>query len=313
MKKKFLLCGAVCCLLITGAVATLTSRANDGLDALPPIMVAVEGKQLDLINLDASPYVKGEQIMVPLQPIAEALGYSVKWNAADHFAEIENDIFHMNLYPGEDSYSRYSIGMLGMIAPQQLGMAPEMKGSRMYVPAKTFELLECTVKDEDGVIKIDKAAAIADNEQHSKPAETNAGMANPVREFGSLREVEAAAGFKLRLPELYSDHGIKSIFLIHDIIEINYEDGICYRVAKGAGQDISGVYGSYEYSRLLEIGEYSGTAKGTDIDDEQRLYVFCDTKYSYSIDFGDEVSLGYLQKVIRSISAYSEPVVGSAN
>lgn len=52
--------------------------------------LVVSGQALDLRELPAAPYAKGDTVMVPLRKVAEALGYSVGWDAETGTITVED-------------------------------------------------------------------------------------------------------------------------------------------------------------------------------------------------------------------------------
>lgn len=112
MKK--MMCGALCAALLACSV---------GAAAAESYTVTVDGTALDLSG--KTPFVSQEKVMVPLRPVAEALGYTVTWTAEDaQRVEIDNGVVHTWVTIGVDSYCRTSSTALGMGAPQSFGAAP---------------------------------------------------------------------------------------------------------------------------------------------------------------------------------------------
>ena len=138
MKAKFkqVVAGVFCAIMLAG-----TAQA-----ALAPIDVFLEGEELNLDHMDTSPYVDEDNIMVPLKPIAKALGYKVRWNKKEQCSVVKNKDYTIKVYLGEDIYTRKNNKTLGMLPPQSLGSSPEMlEDGEMYVPAKMFALMDCAV------------------------------------------------------------------------------------------------------------------------------------------------------------------------
>ena len=84
----------------------------------------------------------------------------------------------------------------------------------------------------------------------AKPAsKPSAGIANPWQTFETLAEAEAAAGFKLGMPETVGSYKVSAYRVMNGekpLFEVIYTDGdqkIDARKSQGEGQSISGVYG----------------------------------------------------------------------
>ncbi len=84
--------------------------------------------------------------MVPLRTVAEALGFTVTWNAADQSVQLKNDKVQTTVRIGQDLYYHASSveGMYGMSKPGPLGAAAYVKDGVTYVPAELFSLLGAT-------------------------------------------------------------------------------------------------------------------------------------------------------------------------
>ena len=94
----------------------------DGRDA----PISVNGKDLD----DAMVYINDAGFtMLPVRAVANALGYTVGWDAQTSSVRIGADI---TLHPGKDYYT------IGRRAPVSLGCAPELTEGKTYVPLEFF-------------------------------------------------------------------------------------------------------------------------------------------------------------------------------
>ena len=136
-----------------------------------PSAIAWNGKALDLQGLQA--YVsEAGQVMVPLRPIMEGMGYKVNWLAQSNTAEMIRGAHWVTLTPGKDVYT------FGKMAPGSLGIASEVKANRTYVPISFFSgILPLSAEmTPDGTLAIteQKAAASTDasNITVQLPAET---------------------------------------------------------------------------------------------------------------------------------------------
>lgn len=89
------------------------------------VEVKVDGKVLDKVH----PYGDKDTIMVPVRPVAEALGYDVKWDSATKEVRLGNGI---SLTIGKDYY------VYMKTAPISLGVMPTLVDGTTYVPLSFF-------------------------------------------------------------------------------------------------------------------------------------------------------------------------------
>ena len=157
MKK--MMCGALCAALLA---------CSAGAAAADSYTVTVDGTALDLSG--KTPFVSQEKVMVPLRPVAEALGYTVTWTAEDaQRVEIDNGVVHTWVSIGVDSYCRTSSTALGMGAPQSFGAAPVAMDNTTYVPLDLFAMMGDTVETDGTAITL---AAMENQTQIPNPIVT---------------------------------------------------------------------------------------------------------------------------------------------
>jgi len=94
---------------------------------LLPTEISVNGKKIDA----PYPYIQDGVLMVPLRAVAEALGYTVRWESVTQSIMLNNVI---SLQIGKDYYT------LGRMAPITLGvLAPVLtEDGHTYVPLEFF-------------------------------------------------------------------------------------------------------------------------------------------------------------------------------
>lgn len=103
----------------------LTGEAQEGNaeEELKAITVEIDGKEFE-------PFTKEDgTVMVPVMPIAEALGYKVRWDAETQMVTLNNTV---SLTIGKDYYTYMRM------APIELGHAPEIVNNRTFVPITFF-------------------------------------------------------------------------------------------------------------------------------------------------------------------------------
>lgn len=101
--------------------------------------------------LNADTYVEGNNVMLPLRAICEALDYEVGYDNESTMISLTRGAHYITMYPTKDEYT------FSKMAPVSLGIAPQLVDDRTYVPVSFVENIlqsaSCTV-DQNGEIKI---------------------------------------------------------------------------------------------------------------------------------------------------------------
>ena len=100
--------------------------------------VEVDGKDVDLKGLPVS-HSNGK-LMLPLRPVAEAMGFKVTWDKDTYSATLDNGTIKSTVEVGFDSYYYSSVNAIGMSAPFSVGAAPQWIDGRVYVAADYFSM-----------------------------------------------------------------------------------------------------------------------------------------------------------------------------
>lgn len=185
------------------------------------------------VQVDGEAVTSQVQIMVPLAPVAQALGYQVTWD--NGVVLLDNGVNHTQVTIGVDRYviTTSNPDLIGMSAPFSLGPAPYVLDGTSYVPLGLFDALlgrEDAVRVEGGVISISTGGTVQ--------------IPNPFVDCGSLAEAARLAGFSLSVP-VAGPQVQRTIQVVEgDMIQVLDQSGaqeIRIRKAPGAG-DISGDY-----------------------------------------------------------------------
>lgn len=103
-------------------------------------------------------YVKNNHVMIPMRKTLETMGYSVQWDAKNLIVTYKKGDFSGTAVIGKDEYlyANEKIYTFARIYPRGVGMAPEIKNGRTFVPLEFVqEILAASVfTDEDGLISI---------------------------------------------------------------------------------------------------------------------------------------------------------------
>lgn len=97
----------------------------------------------------------GGVAVVPLRETAEALGFTVEWNAVERSVRMTDGVRQSTVTIGQDSYIYATAipGMVGMTAPTSFGCVPAIDAQgRTWVPAAFFELLGAAGEAGSGTI-----------------------------------------------------------------------------------------------------------------------------------------------------------------
>lgn len=126
--KKYLICLVMCFVLAVSTANVFAAKFSFGVPE-------------DLnVNMSET-YTNGEHTMIPLRTTAENLGYEVVWNGEEMSVAVANDNVNINIYIGKDSYYVEASEGVGMANPVMVGVAPELKDSKTYVPAVMITML----------------------------------------------------------------------------------------------------------------------------------------------------------------------------
>lgn len=218
--------------------------------------IKVNEESLDLGSL--TPYEKNGNVMIPLAKVAEKLGFKVEWLGDEECVKLDNGEVYTKLHINEDNYYMASSTMIGMSAPTSLGVAPEIKGDRTYVPAKLFTILYC---NENAVKVNGKDISISSKEEIE-----NVQIPNPIVEYKNIDEAKENLSFSVLIPtELPEGYIITRVSTIsNEIFQVDYSNGkneITYRMATGT-EDISGDYNVYDFTEKVTFGDINAKVMG---------------------------------------------------
>lgn len=108
------------------------------LSQLMVTQVDVDGQPVDLQGLPIKHY--NGHLMLPLRPVAEAMGFTVSWDPTTYTAILSNGQIQSPVQIGFDSYFYSSIHAIGMSAPFSVGASPMLIDGWTYVPAQYFSM-----------------------------------------------------------------------------------------------------------------------------------------------------------------------------
>lgn len=242
------------------------------------------------VQVDGEAVTSQVQIMVPLAPVAQALGYQVTWD--NGVVLLDNAVNHTQVTIGVDRYviTTSNPDLIGMSAPFSLGPAPYVLDGTSYVPLGLFDALlgrEDAVRVEGGVISISTGGTVQ--------------IPNPFVDCGSLAEAARLAGFSLSVP-VAGPQVQRTIQVVEgDMIQVLDQSGaqeIRIRKAPGAG-DISGDYSAYPHQETASVGGSSVTLKGDG--DTVSLAVWARDGYACSIQVTAPITREAMLQLVQGV------------
>lgn len=212
--------------------------------------IVVNGEPINMEQYDV--FTNEDQVIVPLRPTAEALGFQVVWDSETNTILLDDQSVKTQLTIGQDAYYKQSSQMIGLTQAMALNYAPTIINDRVYVPLKLYDLLlsNQATRVEDAVVYIESGQKTA--------------LPNPIATYQTLQEAQAAGGFEFKVPALPAGYEEERILLIAgDTISIEYvkdDQSIHFRASQRDG-DISGVYDEYDYTDTLENAQIKGNGQ----------------------------------------------------
>lgn len=166
-------------------------------------------------------------------------------------------------------------------------------------------MTQASQKEESEVVENEQSESIdvvVDEEPVERVVEMPISMPNPIIEYATLEELEAALPFTLKLPIIPSDY-MRSSFSTIDghIAQVVYASStneITYHMAEGT-QDISGDYTDYPLEEDVDSKWDEVTLKG----DSSGIYlaVWTDGTYTYSIRSQEALNEQEMMDLVESI------------
>lgn len=265
------------------AISLSNASASETAPETPGVAVQVNGQDTEI----------KAHIMVPLQAVAEKLGFTVT---------LDNDTV---VVTGETRYATMTIGVdQYFAAPTQegmmgaslfsLGYAPYEADGVTYVSIGLFDALlgcrEGTVVLEGNTVKI------------NTEAQNDVQIPNPFVDYETLEDAAAAAGFELTAPDTLDSYPQRTVqTMSKEMIQIFYEnDEHSVLVRKAAGDsDISGDYNVYSQKGTMDVDGLTVSVRGND--GLIMVAVWSDDGYTYAVDSDAGMSAENMSELIRNV------------
>lgn len=151
-------------------------------------------------------------------------------------------------------------------------------------------------------------AACAKKEEAPKapekePTSQTTQLANPFRDFDTLKEAEEAVGFSLEVPATIPNWVSETAFrtMNNEMLEVIYNGkDDQFRIRKAAGSDdISGIQTAYSETEEVPVGERTVTCKG----ENGLVYVavWQDGDYTYAMSFDNGMEQASVIAMVETI------------
>lgn len=147
-----LLCAVVCAVPMWAAVDNHSGEDGQRYS----VVVGLDRTELDLSGLPCEPYYEGTTLMVPLRLIAEALGYTVSWNAVSGAITVDDDYIQaVTLYDGSAAAAFSShLKVIDMSRELELEQRVRVIKGYTFVPLAFFSEFFNDVSCANGVIAV---------------------------------------------------------------------------------------------------------------------------------------------------------------
>ena len=145
----------VCCILALMLSVFAAEKTSEKAQTYT-IRVGLEQNELDLSNLPRQPYLEGDTLMVPLAPIADALGYLVTVDTTTGTATVDDDyIQKATLRDGsaEVVFESY-LKAIDMSRTIENAAATVIRDGCAYVPLSFFQEFFNEVRVDGSVIYV---------------------------------------------------------------------------------------------------------------------------------------------------------------
>ena len=296
------------------AVGTTEFAKSRQVEALPErYSLIVNGRGIDTKTLPHALYTKHTAIMVPLKETAEALGYTVTWDAQKGCAHVDMSVASMDVYPNQDTYNRVGkLKNINLDMDAHYSIPADVWKGHLYVPAPMFRLFLNDVIMGSDAVQIMPSKAELDSNGHTDEVATEAqkaavadadktpvkvvkgqdrtlqagwvggpGSINPMCRFDTVDAMQKDLGFTMVVPHGLHQLPVESLYTVsHTIGQINFTNGGMYRMAKG-NEDISGDYRIYTDKCQWNVGDVHILVRGDK--GLYRSFVWHDKTYTYAL------------------------------
>ena len=290
-------------LAVAGTMAAPAMAVNDEPTVIAPapntqsqqaqMKIVIKGQTTSLQTISVNGCT-----MAPVRAVAEALGYTVKWDAAKKAINLNTKETQCDLRIGDNSYVVYTAieGMIGMSAPFSLGAAPIIKNNTAYVPIDLFVPLcgndPAVVKVSGDTITINPDAKTEDGDSSQIP--------NLLTAHDSLAELAKAVGFDIKAPTVPAGYEADAyIDISGELAEVFYvkgDDTLVYRVSKGEG-DNSGDYNTYSSKKTVDVNGVLVELRGND---KVNVATWSNGGFAYSVSAKQGISETEVAAVVSS-------------
>lgn len=227
-------------------------------------------------------------VMVPGLKLAQSLGLKAEWNTDTKELRIDNGKVYVTATPEAKSYfiTTNNASLVGMSSPIKFDVEPVLINDELYVPLSMINsLLEKPLHVSEGVI--------------SDVVKTE--LPNPITEYKSLEELDAALSFEVKLPKItgYKANSYRDYLkTLAEITFVKDDKEIDYRMSVGT-ENNSGVFTQFEEVKNVTL---SGTPvvfnkSGNTV----QLITWTKDNFSYSVSAPSGLTESAARRLVRSL------------
>lgn len=234
-------------------------------------------------KFDLSAYV-----MVPGLKLAQSLGLKAEWNKDTQELRIDNGKVYITTKPDAKTYFKTTTNasLVGMSAPIKFDIEPIIINDELYVPlAFINSLLDKPLHVSDAIIS----------------NAVNTELPNPITEYKTLEELNAALSFEVKLPRItgYKANGYRDYLkTVAEITFVKNDKEIDYRMSVGT-ENNSGVFTQFEEVKNVTL---SGTpVVFSKTENKVQLITWTKDNFSYSVYAPSGLSESAARRLVRSL------------
>lgn len=139
------------------SIQPLAEHENDGNNlSESAYRIIVNEKEIETDDLPYQPYNRGDTVMVPLRKIAEALGYTVNWNAQTGAVTIDDDYIQKATLYGDSAEVEFKghLKIIDMSRQVEMEQQAIIYDGYTYVPLSFFREFFNDAEVNDMVITV---------------------------------------------------------------------------------------------------------------------------------------------------------------
>lgn len=252
------------------------------------MVLQAENSESFTVVHDESKFEISAYVMVPGLRLAQSLGLKAEWNNETKELRIDNGKVYVSAMPAAKSYfiTTNNASLVGMSSPIKFDVEPVLINDELYVPlAFINSLLDKPLHVSDAIIS----------------NAVNTELPNPITEYKTLEELNAALNFELKLPRItgYKANGYRDYLkTVAEITFVKNDKEIDYRMSVGT-ENNSGVFTQFEEVKNVTL---NGTPViFNKIGNTVQLITWTKDNFSYSVSAPSGLSESAARRLVRTL------------